>query len=88
MGARGALRLRCHPRENRDEDVFTAEKFEGRVNKSIALILANPLIGTPSSLSGQRIYAVPGTGHSINYRVKHGLVQIARWYRQRQNVQR
>jgi plasmid stabilization system protein ParE len=71
-----------------EEDSFTAEKFEARVDRSIALILANPSIGTPGSFAGRRIYAVPGTGHSFIYRVTPNLVQIVRWYRQRQNVRR
>jgi plasmid stabilization system protein ParE len=71
-----------------EEDAFTADKFEARVDKSITLIQANPAIGTPSSFTNRRVYAVPGTGHSFNYRVKPDLIQILRWYRQRQNVPR
>lgn len=71
-----------------EEDPFTAARFEARVNKSIALILENPALGTPSKFNGRRVYAVPGTGHSFNYRIKPGVVQIARWYRQQQNIPR
>lgn len=70
-----------------EEDPFTASRFEARVNKSIALILENPALGTPGKLTGRRVYAVPGTGHSFNYRVKPDLVQVMRWYRQTQNIQ-
>ena len=71
-----------------DEDPVTAGLVEARVARSLALLVTQPGLGTPSGLRGRRVYAVPRTGHSFNYRVTDDVIVILRWYRQRQNVPR
>jgi plasmid stabilization system protein ParE len=70
------------------DDVHTASLVEERVARSLALLQANPQLGTPSALVGRRTYAIPNTGHSLTYRVAREKILILRWYRQRQNVPR
>ena len=69
-----------------NEDVGTARLIIQRVDKSITLITAQPNIGTFTAMTGVRRYAIPNTGHAINYRVVHGELRILRWYRQRQHI--
>ena len=71
-----------------DEDVGAASKLEMRVARSLALLQLQPGIGSPSVLAGRRVYAIPNTGHNVNYRVTLETIIVLRWYRQRQNVQR
>ncbi len=69
-----------------NEDVGTARLIIQRVDKSITLITVQPNIGTFTAMTGVRRYAIPNTGHAINYRVVHGELRILRWYRQRQHI--
>lgn len=69
-----------------NEDPGTARLVIQRVDKSITLIAAQPNIGTITAMTGVRRYAIPNTGHTINYRVAHGELRILRWYRQRQHI--
>ncbi len=69
-----------------NEDAGTARLVIRRVDKSITLITAQPNIGTFTAMTGVRRYAIPNTGHTINYRVAHGELRILRWYRQRQHI--
>jgi plasmid stabilization system protein ParE len=69
-----------------NEDVGTARLIIQRVDKSITLITAQPSIGTFTAMTGVRRYAIPNTGHAINYRVVHGELRILRWFRQRQHI--
>ena len=71
-----------------DEDVETAALIARRVAKSLALLQVQPQVGTPSVVAGRRVYAIPNTGHSVNYRVMRDSILVLRWYRQRQNVRR
>lgn len=70
------------------EDVRAASLVEMRVARSLALLQSQPGIGTPSVLVGRRVYPIPNTGHSVNYRVTGDAILILRWYRQRQNLPR
>jgi plasmid stabilization system protein ParE len=70
------------------DDIHTASLVEGRVARSLAPLQVHPQLGTPSALVGRRSYAIPGTGHSLTYRVTREAILILRWYRQRQNVAR
>ncbi len=67
-----------------DEDPFTAQQFVERVERSLAVILSQPAIGTPAARRGERRYPIPNTGHVINYRVTRSAVRIQLWYRARQ----
>lgn len=69
-----------------NEDAGTARLIIQRVDKSITLIAAQPSLGTFTAMTGVRRYAIPNTGHTINYRVAHGELRIVRWYRQRQHI--
>jgi plasmid stabilization system protein ParE len=69
-----------------NEDTGTARMIIQRVDKSLTLIAAQPNLGTFTAMTGVRRYAIPNTGHTINYRVAHGELRISRWYRQRQHV--
>ena len=48
-----------------DEDPFTAQQFVERVERSLALILSQPAIGTPATRRGERRYPIHNTGHVI-----------------------
>ncbi len=71
-----------------DEDPVTAGLVEARVARSLALLVMQPGMGTPSVFTGRRVYAVPRTGHNFEYRFTDNAITILRWYRQRQNVPR
>lgn len=66
------------------EDAGTARLVLQRVDKSISLLAVQPGMGTFTAMPGVRRYAIPQTGHTINYRIAHGELRILRWYRQRQ----
>ncbi len=70
------------------EDAFTVQQFVERVERSLALILTQPGIGTPATRRGERRYPIPNTGHVINYRVTRSAVRIQLWYRARQHIAR
>ncbi len=69
-----------------DEDPFTANIFEERVERALAVILSQPAIGTPATRRGERRFPIPRTGHVINYRVTRNAVRIQLWYRARQHI--
>ena len=71
-----------------DEDPFTAQQFVERVERSLAVILSQPGIGTPATRRGERRYPIPNTGHVINYQVTRNAVRIQLWYRARQDTVR
>lgn len=66
------------------EDAAAARLVLQRVDKSISLLALQPSMGTFTAMPGVRRYAIPQTGHSVNYRIAHGELRILRWYRQRQ----
>jgi plasmid stabilization system protein ParE len=66
------------------EHPLVAELVMARVERSVALIQAQPGIGTQTATPGVRRHAVPNTGHVIVYRFVKGEVRILRWYRARQ----
>lgn len=69
-----------------NEDAGTARLIIQRVDKSITLLSIQPSLGTFTAMTGVRRYAIPNTGHTINYRVAHGELRVLRWYRQRQHT--
>lgn len=68
-----------------NEDLGTARLVLQRVEKSFSLLAIQPGMGTFTAMPGVRRYAIPHTGHTVNYRVAHGELRILRWYRQRQH---
>jgi hypothetical protein len=68
------------------EDPHTAREFAARVEQSLAAISRHPFIGTAATRRGERRYAVPGTGHVINYRVTRAAIRIQLWYRARRHT--
>ena len=70
------------------DDPPTAEAVLARVERSVALICAQPALGTPTATRGVRRHPVAGTGHIISYPVVRDEIRILRWYRARQNSRR
>ena len=70
------------------ENRQSAYLVEERVDRALALILAHPGLGTPGPRRNERIFAIPNTGHVVQYRVLAGSIRITRWYRARQGVHR
>lgn len=68
------------------EDPQAAEAVLSRVDRSVALICAQPGLGTPTATRGVRRHPVPGTGHILTYRVTRDEIRILRWYRARQSA--
>ena len=66
------------------DDPPTSEAVLAKVERSVALICAQPAIGTPTATRGVRRHAIPRTGHIISYRVARDEVRVLRWYRARQ----
>lgn len=66
-----------------EQDPFSSQQVKDRVAQALRQIAAFPAIGTPSARRGVRRYAVPKTGHIINYRVTRSAVRIQNWYRAR-----
>lgn len=61
-----------------NEDAGMARLLIQRVDKSISLIATQPSLGTFKAMTGVWRYAIPYTGHMINYRVAHGEIRILR----------
>jgi plasmid stabilization system protein ParE len=70
------------------DDPRAAELVRARVERSIALILAHPHLGTPTPRRGERRFAVPSTGHVFHYRVSRSAIHVVLWYRARQRIHR
>jgi plasmid stabilization system protein ParE len=68
------------------EDPATAELVSERVERALALIQSQPGIGTPAVRRSERRFAVPNTGHVINYRVLRDAIRVVLWYRARQHM--
>jgi hypothetical protein len=83
FSAQKAFLASLHRIEN--EDKGTANLIVKRVDKSLSLLATQPSLGTFTAMTGVRRYAIPNTGHSINYRVTHCELRVLRWYRQRQH---
>jgi plasmid stabilization system protein ParE len=64
-----------------EQDEQAADLVIERVDKSLALIVAQPEIGTPTSTHGRRRFPIPKTGHVIEYRVTKKEIRITRWAR-------
>lgn len=54
-----------------------------RVDRSLDLLSLYPSLGTPSARPGIRFYAIPNTGHFVEYILANGELRILRWARQR-----
>ncbi|MBB3119145.1 plasmid stabilization system protein ParE [Massilia violacea] len=67
-----------------DEDAGAAQLVMARVDRAIAALTAQPGIGTLTARPGVRRFAIPATGHAIEYRLVSGEIRILRWSRQRQ----
>ena len=68
-----------------NQDKFVAQTLAQRVDKALAALAANPGIGTPMP-RGIRRFAIPRTGHTIDYRISNDTVLITRWSRQRRRT--
>lgn len=65
------------------DDEQAARLIAQRVERSLAAIQTMPLLGTPTAAPGVRRYAIPNTGHVINYRIAGKHIIVQRWYRAR-----
>ena len=65
------------------QDRATLAAFERRVIHALAILATQPGLGTPTADVKVRQFAVPQTGHTLEYRIEHGTVLVVRWYRQR-----
>ncbi len=70
------------------EDRRSAYLVEDRVDRALALIRAHPGLGTPGPRRNERTFAIPNTGHVVDYRIHVGSIRITRWYRARQGIRR
>jgi plasmid stabilization system protein ParE len=66
-----------------EQDESTLALFEQRVMRALSLLASQPGIGTPGTRQGIRMFAMPKTGHTVEYRAQDGILLILRWYRQR-----
>lgn len=66
-----------------EQDAETLAQFEQRVMRAVSLLAEQPGIGTLRTLRGKRAFAVPNTGHTVEYQAREGILRILRWYRQR-----
>jgi plasmid stabilization system protein ParE len=71
-----------------EDDPFAAQKVKERVERALEQLAAFPGIGTPALPRGVRRFAIPRTGHVINYRMTRRAVRIHAWYRARQKTPR
>ena len=72
----------------RDQDVFTASMMAQRVERASAVLLLQPEIGTLTPRAGTRRFAIPRTGHTIEYRVVGNELRITSWARQTRRPRR
>ncbi|MYN07289.1 type II toxin-antitoxin system RelE/ParE family toxin [Pseudoduganella aquatica] len=66
-----------------EQDVLTVALFEQRVMHALSLLASQPGMGTPGTRAGVRSFAVPNTGHTLEYRMQDDILRVTRWYRQR-----
>lgn len=71
-----------------EEDPVAAQQVKDRVERALRQIAAFPGIGTPGLPRGIRRFAIPNTGHVVNYRILRRSVRIQSWYRARQQLRR
>ena len=66
-----------------EQDELTVALFEQRVMRALIVLASQPDLGTPGTRAGTRSFAVPKTGHTLEYRVQGDILRVTRWYRQR-----
>ncbi|NRR33676.1 type II toxin-antitoxin system RelE/ParE family toxin [Oxalobacteraceae bacterium] len=64
------------------QDDHTAKLIAQRVNRALDILSSQPGLGTPVPRSFSRRFAIPNTGHMIEYRVRGIELWISRWMRQ------
>lgn len=60
-----------------------ALKVVNRTESALAMILAQPAIGTPGRRAGTREFPVPHTGHTLIYRLTGSRITVIRYWHQR-----
>jgi plasmid stabilization system protein ParE len=68
------------------EDATAAAAILQRVERSLAALVAQPGIGTLTAKRQIRRYPIPNTGHTIDYAVVEGRLEVRRWFRQRRQA--
>jgi plasmid stabilization system protein ParE len=66
------------------QDVFTGRLILKRLHTALDLISTQPDIGTRINKRHARRFAIPKTGHTIDYLVQSNEILVIRWVRQRQ----
>lgn len=66
------------------QDPNTGHLVAQRVQTALDLIALRPSIGTPTTRPGIRRFAIPNTGHLIEYRSDKTGITITRWMRHTQ----
>jgi plasmid stabilization system protein ParE len=69
-----------------EQDPVSSQQVKDRVERALKQIAAFPAIGTPGMRRGIRRFAIPNTGHVINYRVLPHSIRIHAWYRARRRA--
>ncbi|MBA5689740.1 type II toxin-antitoxin system RelE/ParE family toxin [Rugamonas apoptosis] len=64
------------------QDPGTALIIMQRVQSALDLIVLHPALGTPTTRPGIRWFAIPKTGHLIEYRAGKTGITVTRWARQ------
>ncbi|MBA5639076.1 type II toxin-antitoxin system RelE/ParE family toxin [Duganella sp. LX20W] len=64
------------------QDPNTGHLVAQRVQSALDLIALRPAIGTPTTRPGIRRFAIPKTGHLIEYRSDETGIIVIRWMRQ------
>jgi plasmid stabilization system protein ParE len=64
------------------QDQHVADLVALRVEQTLDLIASQPGLGTSVRPSGRRRFAIPKTGHVLEYYVVQTKVKIVRWARQ------
>ena len=64
------------------QDTMASALTDQRVHQALEAIAAQPGIGTSTQRHGKRKFAIPRTGHTIEYRASDREIIVTRWARQ------
>jgi len=68
------------------QDARAAMLVIDRLKAALVLLAAQPGIGTMVGTRGRRRFAIPKTGHLIEYRVIYNEIKIIRWARHSRKI--
>jgi len=67
------------------QDFVAGQLVLQRLNNALDVIATQPAIGTPTERGNTRRFAIPKTGHSIDYTISRAGILVTRWARQRRD---